>query len=502
MAEIEIAVLDRIALRCVGGLLVFAGHRRGEAFGDRGQRDAAFGALRSGHRRHHVGEIEHQLFGEHRIGRFGGAEQALRLGIGGHQRDAVGLAARGLEIIDGLGIDREEAAGRAIFRRHVADGRLVRDREMIETGAEKFHEFSDHALLAQHLRHRQHQVGRGDAFLHLALELEADHFRQQHRQRLAEHAGFRLDAADAPAEHGKAVDHGGVRIGADQRIRIGDLEGAVLLADRHLLLPGPHRLREVFEIDLMADAGAGRHHGEIRKRLLAPFQEFVAFLVLLVFLDHVLAEGLVVAEEVHDHRVVDDEIDRHQRIDLLGVAAERLHRVAHRREIDHRRHAGEILHQHPRRAECDFMLELALLQPLRDRDDVVLLDGAAVFVAQQVLQQHLHRIGELGDSLQTVLLGGGQAVIDVGLGADLEGLLAFEAVERGHMRNPNCQLYPARVSNTVSEGWPDGLQTPIVCCIKFRLIESFQRHRHTDNRPAALHHPQILLRYPSISRGL
>ena len=113
----------------------------------------------------------------------------------------------------------------------------------------------------------------------------------------------------------------------------------------------------------MADAGAGRHHGEIRERLLAPFQEFVALLVLLVFLDHVLAERLVVAEEVHDHGMIDHEIDRHQRIDLLGIAAELLHRVAHRGEIDHRRNAGEILHQHPRRTECDFMLERALLQP-------------------------------------------------------------------------------------------------------------------------------------------
>ncbi len=360
MAEIEIAVLDGIALRFTVGLLVFAGQRGGEAGGNGRQRDAAFGTLRSGHRRHHVGEIERQRFREHRIGRLGGAEQALRLGVGRHQRDAVGLAAGGLEIIDGRGVDREEAAGRTIFRRHVADGRLVRDREKVEAGAEEFDELADHALLAQHLRHRQHEVGRGDAFLELALELEADDFRQQHRQRLAEHAGFRLDAADAPAEHGEAVDHGGVRIGADQRIRIGDFEGAGLPADRHLLLLGPHRLREIFEIDLMADAGAGRHHGEIRERLLAPFQEFVAFLVLLVFLDHVLAERLVVTEEVDDHGVVDDEIDRHQRVDLLGIAAERLHRVAHRGEIDHRRHAGEILHQHARRTKCDFVLELAL----------------------------------------------------------------------------------------------------------------------------------------------
>jgi hypothetical protein len=37
------------------------------------------------------------------------------------------------------------------------------------------------------------------------------------------------------------------------------------------------------------------------------------------------------------------------------------HGVAHRGEIDHRRHAGEILHQHARRAEGDLAVELALV---------------------------------------------------------------------------------------------------------------------------------------------
>ena len=61
-----------------------------------------------------------------------------------------------------------------------------------------------------------------------------------------------------------------------------------------------------------------------------------------------------------------------------------------------------------------------------------LVTRAAVLVAQQVLQQHLHRERQPGDALQPVLLGGGEAVIGVGLAADLEGLAAAEAVERGH----------------------------------------------------------------------
>ena len=61
-------------------------------------------------------------------------------------------------------------------------------------------EFPHHALLAQHLRDGQHQVGGGDALAQLAGELEADDLGDQHRYRLAEHGGFRLDAADAPAD--------------------------------------------------------------------------------------------------------------------------------------------------------------------------------------------------------------------------------------------------------------------------------------------------------------
>ena len=49
--------------------------------------------------------------------------------------------------------------------------------------------------------------------------------------------------------------------------------------------------REIFEIDLVADAGAGRHDAEIAEGLLAPFQELVALLVALVFELDVAGEG-------------------------------------------------------------------------------------------------------------------------------------------------------------------------------------------------------------------
>ena len=187
----------------------------------------------------------------------------------------------------------------------------------------------------------------------------------------------------------------------------------------------------------MADAGAGRHDAEIRERARRPLQEFVALLILLVLFLDVLLERVLVAEEIHRDRMVDDEIDRHQRIDLLRVAAEMVHRVAHRGEIDHRRHAGEVLHQHARRAERDLAVGGLVLEPRREGLDVFLGDGAAVLVAQQVLQQHLQRERQPRNALEAVLLGHRQAVISVGLAADLESPAAFETIERGHGRVPS-----------------------------------------------------------------
>jgi hypothetical protein len=70
----------------------------------------------------------------------------------------------------------------------------------VEPVAVEFDELAHHALLAQHLHDLQHEVGAGRAFDHLAGQLEADDFRDQHGDRLTQHRGLGLDPADAPAE--------------------------------------------------------------------------------------------------------------------------------------------------------------------------------------------------------------------------------------------------------------------------------------------------------------
>ena len=139
---------------------------------------------------------------------------------------------------------------------------------MAETGAVEFDEFADNALLAQHLCAGEHQVGGGCAFGQLAGELEADDVGREHVDGLAQHHRFGFDAAHAPADDAKAVDHGGVTVGADEAVGIGDKVAVELL--------GLHHLAQIFEIHLMNNACGGWNHAEVVKRFAAPFQKFVA----------------------------------------------------------------------------------------------------------------------------------------------------------------------------------------------------------------------------------
>src|SRR3546814_10728688 len=97
------------------------------------------------------------------------------------------------------------------------------------------------------------------------LKVAADHPRDSHRDRLPQHRRAALDAADAPPQDSEAIDHRRVTVGAELRFR----EGVGPLA-----LPGcPDAAGERPHVDLMADAGAGRHDPELVEVLLRPAPE-------------------------------------------------------------------------------------------------------------------------------------------------------------------------------------------------------------------------------------
>ena len=158
----------------------------------------------------------------------------------------------------------------------------------------------------------QREIGRGHAFAQVSGQVHADHFRREKINRLTQHAGFRFDPADAPADDAEAVDHGRVGIGADERVGI-DKRQAV--ASRE------HAFGEIFEIHLVHDADPGRNESESLERLLAPLQELVALAVALEFHVHVQAQRFGRAEEIDLDGVIDHQIDRHQRFDDFRIAA-------------------------------------------------------------------------------------------------------------------------------------------------------------------------------------
>ena len=89
--------------------------------------------------------------------------------------------------------------------------------------------------------------------------------------------------------------------------------------------------------------------------------------------------------------MVDHQLCRRERVDPGRVALHLLHRVAHRGEVDDRGHAGEVLHQDPRRGERDLDAGLGVRVPARKRLDVLGAHRLPVLVPQQVLEQDLQR---------------------------------------------------------------------------------------------------------------
>ena len=82
-----------------------------------------------------------------------------------------------------------------------------------------------------------------------------------------------------------------------------------------------HAFREIFEIHLVHDADARRNELESFERLLAPFQKLVALAVAFEFHVEIQSQRLRGTKKVDLHGMIDDEIDRHERLNNFRIAA-------------------------------------------------------------------------------------------------------------------------------------------------------------------------------------
>ena len=269
MAYGELGAFYFHALHGLGFFLEDVHESAGKFFADLRQCNAILRPARTGQTGFDAREIQMQRIGEGGLWRFPAVEEPLCLRIFLDQCDARSRPPGRFQEAQRFIVDRKEAAGGAIFRRHVADGGAVFERHVGQALAIIFDKLPDHAFLAQHLRDCEHEIGRGDARAQLPRKAHADDFGNQHGDRLPEHGGFGLDATYPPAQHREAVDHRGVGVGSDQRVGIGIFNGRLAFLD----LVRPNGLREIFQVHLMANAGPRRHDAKAVESLRAPAQE-------------------------------------------------------------------------------------------------------------------------------------------------------------------------------------------------------------------------------------
>jgi len=227
---------------------------------------------------------------------------------------------------------------------------------MVQTTTKKLHKLPNHASTAQHLGNGQHQICCRHPFGELTLETESNHLGNKHANGLPQHPGLCFDATHAPSQYTQAIYHGGVGICSHQGVWIG-------LTDPILFL-GEHYRGQIFQINLVHNTGTGRYNSEVRESLLAPAQEGIAFPVALKLYAGIQVQCIMAVEGIHLNRVIYDQINRRQGVDLLRVSTQVHHSLAHGSKIHHCRHPGKILQYYPRRSKRYFPVRLRLWIPV------------------------------------------------------------------------------------------------------------------------------------------
>ena len=259
-----------------------------------------------------------------------------------------------------------------------------------------------------------------------------------------------------------------MRIGSDHRVRIRDRLATVSLGRKHYP-------RQKFQVDLVADSGVGRNDRQVLEGLLSPAQEGVALAVARVLNLSVELERLRRAELIHLHRMVDDEFHRLQRIDPVGIAAQRLHGIAHGRQIDNRGDAREVLQQDAAGHERDFLGRNLGCRIGGQRANHLGRNRLAVLAAQQVFQQDAQRIWQ-PRHLQALFFKGIQAVnFEFAVSNPQEGATAEGVFHRDRL---------AEKSNGRKDGVPHHAISPVNITVYdfWRFDESVEIWRRVTKR--------------------
>ena len=220
---------------------------------------------------------------------------------------------------------------------------------------------------------------------------------------LAEHAGFGFNAADAPCHDTDTVDHGGVRVSTEHGI-----------GEPHAVF-FPDAARQVFHVDLVDDAVAGRNNTHGFEGTLCPFDETIALGIALEFDFLVDLNRVRPVVDVDFNRMVDDDVNRHQRLNLARRHALTLRSSAHRREVVQCTEADQILQNDTHDHKRNLRGARAFGLPGGECFDVFFADALAVAMTDQCFEHDADRARQAGDLAEACGFEYGEVVIFGGL---------------------------------------------------------------------------------------
>ena len=119
------------------------------------------------------------------------------------------------KVLHSVSIDGEVAHCGTVLWSHVRDSGSVGEAEILDARSEKLDELADDSTLTQHLDTSEDQVSSGGSLGKISVQVEANDLRKHHGDGLSKHDSLSLDTTDTPTSDSKTVDHGCVRVSAN-----------------------------------------------------------------------------------------------------------------------------------------------------------------------------------------------------------------------------------------------------------------------------------------------
>ena len=163
--------------------------------------------------------------------------------------------------------------------------------------------------------------------------------------------------------------------------------------------------------------------------------------------------------------MVDDEVEVDLRLDAPRITTQRLHRLAHRRQVAEQRDAGGVGHHHPCGTQADrtigrAAIAVACAKPGSEPGKVFARGLAERVLAQQVLEHDLEHERQAGNALEPIGLRGGEAEVIVLPVADLQRTACPAAVaacrvggHRSSLRAAPCRGLSQRRRRAMGRAW-------------------------------------------------